>query len=200
MLETAEKAKSAGLKTAMITNGFINPKPLEMLVPYIDAFNVDLKSFEPEFYRKITFSALNPVLENIKYLADNKKHVEITNLVIPDLNDDETEFEQMTAWISENTGRETPFHISKYFPNYKLTKPPTSEAKLSRLQKIAQKYLDYVYLGNSKSETGQNTFCPNCGTLVVERKGYEIGIKNINNNNLCGNCGQRIAILTQAIE
>ncbi len=194
MLKTATLAKEKGLFTAMITNGFINRKPLEQLIPVIDAFNVDLKSFDAEFYRTNTSSVINPVLKNLNYLAENKKHIEITNLVIPDLNDEEMKFEEMTRWIAENTGKETPFHISKYFPNYKLTKPPTSELKLLRLRDIAKKYLDFVYLGNSTSNSGQNTYCSACGSILIERKGYQIWYRNIDNQNLCTHCGHQLKL------
>jgi pyruvate formate lyase activating enzyme len=194
MIETAAKSKESGLFTVMITNGFINPKPLELLIPYIDAFNVDLKSFESGFYRKITFSELNPVLENLKYLSENKKHIEITNLLIPDLNDNKIEFEKMAVWIARNLGKETPFHISKYFPNYKLSKQSTSEKILKEFCEIAVRHLDYVYIGNSSSETGQNTYCPKCGELLIERKGYFVKIENISNKNQCNKCNHQINI------
>ncbi len=191
--DTAVLVHNKGLKNIMVTNGYINPAPLEELLPLIDAFSVDLKAFTETFYRKITKSKLHPVLEALKIIRSHKKHLEITNLVIPGLNDNERDFEQMTDWVSEELGTDTVFHISRYFPAWKLTNPPTPVKTLKRFYDIAAKKLDYVYLGNvSPYETGQDTVCPECGKTVIKRTGYHTEITGLDSNGNCRYCGHHI--------
>ncbi len=148
MYDMAVLAKKRNLKNLMVSNGYISKKPLEELLPYMDAFNIDLKAFNNDFYRKITGSRLQPVLETLKTISKHHKHLEITNLVIPGLNDNEEEFEQMAHWISLELGPQTVLHISRYFPMHKMKKPPTPVKTLEKLQEIANDYLDFVYTGN----------------------------------------------------
>lgn len=147
VFDTAKLAKEQGLKNVLVTNGYINPEPLEDLLPYIDAMNIDLKAMDNEFYKNICKGALNPVLDTIKRARQNC-HIEITNLVIPGLNDTDEQIEKLTDWIFENTGADTPLHFSRYFPRFKLDLPPTQLDTLKRAESIARKKLKYVYLGN----------------------------------------------------
>lgn len=142
----AKKAHQENLINVVVTNGFINPKPLEKLLPYIDAFNIDLKAYNNEFYKNICSGELNPVMKTIQ-LAVKKSHVEVTLLLIEGLNDDLEELEEMFRWLG-SLDKNLPLHISRYFPQYKMTRPKTRVAKLIEVQKIARKYLQYVYLGN----------------------------------------------------
>lgn len=148
MLETAELVHRVGMRNVMVSNGFINQKPLENLLPHIDAFNIDLKAFSDEFYKKLTGARLQPVLQTLKTIKQASRHLEVTFLVIPGLNDDETQAQQMFQWIATNLGPDTPLHISRYFPMYKLQVPATPIKTLNTLQAIALKYLKYCYLGN----------------------------------------------------
>jgi len=147
VLETARLAHEAGLKNVLVTNGFVNKEPLEKLLPYIDALNIDIKSIEDEFYKNTCSGRVGPVLETIK-LASKRAHVELTNLIIPTLNDKDENFEKLTDWIYENIGEDLPLHFSRYFPCYKMTLPPTPKETLFKARDIAQKKLKYVYLGN----------------------------------------------------
>lgn len=148
MYDIALKAKKADLKTMMISNGFIKPEPLKKLLPYINAFNIDLKAFNDDFYHKLTGASLQPVLNSLKTIHEHKKHLEITNLIIPNHNDEAVEFEIMVRWIHNNLGSKTVLHLSRYFPSWKMSTPPTPKDTLYRLKDIAEKKLDYVYLGN----------------------------------------------------
>lgn len=148
MLDTAKEARKNHLKNIVITNGFISPAPLEELLPYIDAFNIDLKAFNDNFYKKLTASHLDPVLQAIMAIAGRNIHLEITNLIIPGYNDNSKEFESMIRWINEQCGADTPLHLSRYFPAYRLQAPATPVETLKKFRKIAQKYLTNVYLGN----------------------------------------------------
>jgi pyruvate formate lyase activating enzyme len=192
MLETAKLAQKEGLKNVMVTNGFINPEPLEELFPFMDAFSVDLKAFTEEFYKTITASRLEPVLNALKMIRKSGRHLEITNLVITDTNDDEKEFTKMVDWIATELGREIVLHISRYFPMFKMDKEATSHSKLKTLFEIADEKLDYVYLGNLRSGEGQNTLCPGCKTEVIERIGYDTRIIGLDGEGRCRNCKQQV--------
>jgi pyruvate formate lyase activating enzyme len=192
MLETAKRANALGLKNVMVTNGFINPEPLNELHQYIDAYSVDLKAFNNDFFIKYTKSKLTPVLDTLVSIAKADKHLEITNLVIPGLNDNSEEFELMVKWIQENLGKETVLHISRYYPTYKLNVKQTAVDKMLELNNIAKSYLDFVYLGNVMLEEGNNTFCSECGELLIKRTGYMIRKHSVNNQGDCLKCGKHI--------
>ncbi len=145
--DTAVMARKAGLLNVLVTNGFVNPEPLEHILPLIDAMNIDLKSFNDEFYRKTCGGSLEPVLQTIKRSV-RACHVELTTLVIPTMNDSEEELKRLVDWIYDNAGAETPLHLSRYFPCYKMNLPPTPLESLKRAEHIAKKKLKYVYLGN----------------------------------------------------
>jgi pyruvate formate lyase activating enzyme len=195
MLDTAGLAKKVGLKNVVVSNGYINPGPLKEALPVLDAFNIDLKGFNDGFYRKHTKTKLEPVLETIRIIAKNKKHLEITNLVITGLNDDKAEFEAMVKWIAENAGKETPLHLSRYFPQYKMDAAPTSVEKLKELYSIAKKHLYHVYLGNVSDSHRSSTFCPNCGKKFLERNRYSVELEP-DFDGRCPNCGTEINFVT----
>jgi pyruvate formate lyase activating enzyme len=147
VLQTAKLAKSAGLKNVLVTNGYVSPEPLCQLLPYIDAMNIDLKSIRDGFYKKVCLGSVGPVLETIRTCAKDC-HIELTNLIIPTLNDTEEELTELVGWIHDNVGELCPLHFSRYFPCYKMTLPPTPLHTLKRAEEIARKKLKYVYLGN----------------------------------------------------
>ncbi len=192
MLEMAISAKEKGLKNVMVTNGFINKDPLNKLNQFIDAYNVDLKAFIDDFYIKYTKSQLEPVKETLINISNAGKHLEITNLVIPGLNDSPEKFEEMVKWIKENTGEKTVLHISRYFPSYKFKEEPTSVEKIFKLYEIAKKHLKYVYLGNLMLSEGSNTYCPECNELIIERSGYNTRLVALNKQGDCSSCGNHI--------
>ena len=192
MIDIAKLAKNVGLRNVMVTNGFINDKPLEELLEYIDAFNVDLKSFRSDFYKKYTHSDLEPVLKTIKSIHKSGRHLELTNLVIPGLNDQPDSFRQMMKWIKNECGELTVLHISRYFPRYKSNFPPTPIDKLNELYHIASEYLHYVYTGNYESDKGKNTVCPACNSKVIERQGYYTNLNGIDSMGNCVFCSEEI--------
>ena len=192
MMEAARLVKLDNRYTAMISNGYINRDPLEMLLKYIDAFNIDLKGFSESFYKHYSKAKLAPVLKTIKRIAKHQKHLEITNLVIPTINDDEDDFAEMCRWIAGELGEETVLHLSRYFPRYELSQYPTPPEVLFNLYDLAKQHLKHVYLGNIATELHSNTFCPNCGKAVVERTYFHINKKGLNTNGKCTNCGASI--------
>lgn len=181
-------------KKVLVTNGFINPEPLADLIQVIDAFNVDLKAFDSEFYKKNTAGNVEPVKHTLKQIKKSGKHLEITNLVIPGQNDNPQTFERMVNWIATELGKDTPLHISKYFPQYKSTIAETPTETLLEFHQIASKYLNFVYLGNLPSTQGQNTYCPNCGAELICRTGYYTILTQLNENQ-CGNCNALINVV-----
>lgn len=146
--ECCKKVKEEGLENVFVTNGYVNKGPFDEILPYIDAMNVDVKSIDEDFYRKYCLGSLAPVLENVKTAKAKGVHIELTNLVIPTLNDSRENFEELTDWVVENLGRDTPLHFSRYFPCYKFSLPPTPVSTLKSAKEIAEKKLEYVYFGN----------------------------------------------------
>ena len=189
MTDLAEQVHLSGMKNIMVSNGFINREPLVRLLELIDAFNIDLKSFSPEFYKKHTKSKLEPVLETIKTIHQSGKHVELTFLVIPGLNDHMDDFNRMLDWIVSETGKSTILHISRYFPNYLMDIPPTPLKVMEGLFNLACKKLDFVYMGNVQGDLGRNTFCPGCNQLLIKRNGYVTLNAGLDAYGKCSNCG-----------
>lgn len=191
MYDISQIIKARGMKNIMVSNGFINPEPLEKLLGVIDAFSIDLKGFTDEFYKKITGSRLEPVKRTLERIAKSERHLEIEYLVIPGHNDDKKEFSEMLEWYVNSLGKDVPLHINRYFPMYKMKEPATPMKTLEELYEMALKKLDYVYLGNVESDLGSDTLCPHCGNLIVKRSGYfseSLGSKN----GKCKKCGMEI--------
>ncbi|TKG88507.1 AmmeMemoRadiSam system radical SAM enzyme [Puteibacter caeruleilacunae] len=188
LIETSKLAKIAGLKNVMISNGYINRKPLLEILETIDAFNIDLKAFNDKFYKKITKSKLQPVLETLKTINAQEKHLEITHLVIPNLNDDPVEFEEMVKWISSELSPWIPLHISRYFPHFEVSYPPTPISTLLSFFEIAKQYLQHVYVGNAQNIEKSDTYCPNCKELLIEREFYNIDTVGLDPNGKCTHC------------
>lgn len=191
--ETARLAAAEGLTNVMVTNGYVNPGPLEEYIRVIDAFNIDLKAFSNEFYRNYTGATLKPVLDSIKAIALSGRHLEITTLIIPGLNDSPEEMKREAEWIAENAGTGVPLHLSRYFPTYRRSTSATPAETILALREIAEEYLDYVYTGNMGSDDGgSNTICPSCKTIAIKRSGYNIKITGLNDYGKCLNCGRQI--------
>ncbi len=195
MYDIARLSHEAGLKNVMVTNGFINPEPLDQLMPYMDAFSVDLKAFTEDFYHKITRAKLEPVKNALKRIRQAGRYLEITNLVIPTLNDEETVFETMCRWIADELGKDVVLHLSRYFPTYKMNIPGTPAQTLIHLRRIALKYLDYVFIGNIALAEGNDTICNRCGQTVITRRGYSTSTLGLDISGKCTNCGNPIAVV-----
>ena len=191
----ARLAAKEGLRNVMVSNGYIMPEPLKQMTGFIDAFNIDLKAFSDAFYRKYTGSALDPVLESVRVIAESGRHLEITTLIIPGLNDSAEEMRREARWIAENAGRGVPLHLSRYFPMYKRGDPATPPETIIKLRETAQEYLDFVYTGNiAGTDGGSDTYCPSCRERVISRSGYNIRVNGLNDAGECKKCGRKIAI------
>ena len=183
-----------------VSNGYFSKELLNTIVDekLIDAINIDLKFFDEKKYKKITGGSLIPVLDSIRFLYENKIHIEITNLVIPDINDTDEDFQKLTSFVA-SVSTEIPLHISRFYPHYKmLSKTPTQLEKLLRAKEIAQNNgLNYVYIGNTDLPKVENTYCPKCNYLLIERKRYRIFVnfELKKNNTFCPICGHNIKII-----
>ncbi|UCB57307.1 MAG: AmmeMemoRadiSam system radical SAM enzyme [Candidatus Omnitrophota bacterium] len=181
MLDTAKLAKEKGLKNVMVTAGYINEEPLRELCKYIDAANVDLKGFDKKYLRKVCGQELEPLLEALKIFKEEGVWLEITNLIVPTLNDDMETIKKMCIWIKDNLGEETPLHFSRFTPMYQLKNLyHTPVATLEKAKQTAEEAgLKYVYIGNVPAHSASNTYCPDCEALLIERIGYTIAHNNI---------------------
>jgi pyruvate formate lyase activating enzyme len=184
------KAHETGIKNVLVTNGYIETKPAAELLPLIDALNVDIKSIEESFYRRKCRGTLAPVLRFCEQALKHGCHLELTNLIVPSLNDSEQQVEMLALWIKEHLGSLIPLHLSAYHPDYQAREESTPVSTLIRAWEICRQHLTYVYIGNVLSSKGQNTQCPGCGNDLVHRQGYAarpVGIRA----GLCAHCGRR---------
>lgn len=191
--DTMSEAKKYGLKNVLVSNGYINEEPFCNIVGDIDAANIDVKSFRDAFYKKYTGGKLAPVLRTVEILVKNKKHVEITNLLITGLNDSDEEISDLVDWVS-SLGEEIPLHFSRYFPCYKMTVRATPFPALEKARKIALKKLKHVYIGNVAELEYNRTYCPQCTEILIERKGYRTEVSGLKDGH-CKKCGYKISTL-----
>ncbi|MBI3008139.1 MAG: AmmeMemoRadiSam system radical SAM enzyme [Candidatus Omnitrophica bacterium] len=192
VFDTAKLAREKGLKNVLVTNGFINKEPLKELLPLIDAMNIDLKFIKDDLYRKYSSGRLEPVLETIR-ISCASCHVEITNLLITDVNDSSENIAGIVDFVS-SVSRSVPLHFSRYFPNYRMDNPPTPIDRLIEAYNIGKKKLDYVYAGNVSIPKGSDTCCPECKEVLIRRNYYRAEILNLKNGQ-CGKCSRPADII-----
>jgi len=190
MVDTSKFARARGIRNIYRSNGSLNSDPIEELSRHIDAANIDLKGFTQEFYSKIPEGYLDVVLENIKRLRKGGVHVEITNLIIPTLNDDPDTLRKMCRWIRDEVGADTPVHFSRFYPLFQLKNlPPTPVRTLEEARAIAREEgLLYAYVGNIPGHEGNHTYCPRDGKVLIRRQGYSI-LENNLKDGACKFCG-----------
>lgn len=193
-LDSARIAREKGIRNVMVSAGYINEGPLRNLAQYIDAANIDLKSFKESIYLKLNAGKLQPVLNTLKILREENVWLEITNLVIPNWTDDFDMIREMCEWLSSNGLQDSPLHFSRFHPMYKLTQlPPTPVATLEKAREIAlESGIRYVYIGNVPGTKASNTTCPKCKKTVVERRGYMITSNQIKEGK-CTFCNEPIS-------
>jgi pyruvate formate lyase activating enzyme len=194
-MDVARVAKKAGLYTVYVTNGYIEEAPLRQIAPYLDAMNVDVKAFHDEFYRTVCRAKLAPVLQTCERVKKLGIHLEVTYLVIPEYNDDASEIKGFCGWVAEKLGLDNPVHFSRFHPDHKMTAAkPTPTSTLLTCHSLAKEAgLQFVYLGNIPHGDYDNTYCPSCKNLLVERFGFSARVTGLNKGK-CAKCGADIPL------
>lgn len=192
--DCARACREAGVKNVLVTAGYVNPRPLADLLPHLDAANVDLKSFSDEVYRAVSHARLSPVLATLEQLRDAGVWVEVTNLVIPGLNDLEPMIRAMCTWLAGHGFADSPLHFSRFFPHHRMQDvPPTPVGTLLRARATARDCgLRHVYIGNVDLPGAEDTCCPSCGTVLLRRSGYHVE-PQCRFSGRCPACGELIA-------
>ncbi len=193
MLDCAKQGRKHGVGSVMITNGYINREPMLNLLPHLSAVKIDLKGFTDKFYRTYCNGTLQPVLDCIKLVHSKGKWLEIVYLVVPGINHDPALIRRMSQWLVQNVGPDVPLHFTRFYPHYQLKHlPPTPVKTLEMCRDIARKAgLRFVYIGNVPGHRYENTYCPGCGRVLIERFGFQIRQMNIRHGR-CRFCGRRI--------
>lgn len=196
ILDVAALARDAGIKIALVTNGYATPAALDLLVPVVDAANVDIKAMDDAFYKHVCKAqGVGPVLHCVKRFHDAGKAIEVTNLIIPGHNDTPAAIERLCKWCMDELDAGVPVHFSAYRPMYQMKAPATPVATLVAARDIARSTgLKHVYIGNAFVEGGEDTTCPECGAIVVARRGYSITRVALDDQNRCKQCGARLRI------
>jgi len=194
-LDTMMLAKKNKLRNTWVSNGYMSPECIEVVAPYLDAANIDLKSFSDKFYRTNCGGTLSPVLNSLKILKEKKVWLEITTLIIPGLNDDMKMLQEMANFIKNELGTEIPWHISQFYPAYKLPRlHPTPVETITKICEMGYKTgLKYVYAGNIPGAYYEDTYCPKCRQLMIDRELYSV--MRFDKNGLCRNCGENLNLI-----
>lgn len=192
--DIARDARRLGLRSVLISCGFMMEDPLAEMCDALDAIKIDLKGFSRDFYRNVCGAELEPVLRSIRQVAKSGTHLEIVNLVVPTLNDSDAMLNDLADWVVNEAGPDVPVHFTRFHPDFQMRNlPPTPVATLERAREIAiGKGIRYAFVGNVPDHPGNNTFCPKCGKAVIERKGFFI-LKNHMTGGVCGYCGEPLA-------
>lgn len=193
ILDSARLAREAGLLTVLVTSGMINPEPLRELLKWTDAYRLDIKGFTEDFYHRLTGArVLAQVLENAVAAYRAGTHIEVVTNIIPNWNDADEELRDLSRWIIDNLSADVPWHVTRYYPSYRLQEPPTPIKTLERAREIGMREgLNYVYIGNVAGHPGEETLCPACGKLLIDRSGYRVDVVRIKSGK-CVFCGHEI--------
>ena len=191
--DTSRLAKQSGLRNVLVTAAYCNTKPWKHLLEVTDAARIDFKGITEDFYRRVCSGTLAPVQQSLIDAVAVGVHVEVINLIIPTLNDKPDEIRRLARWVKTNLGSDIPLHFSRFFPHYKMQHlPPTPLDTLDTARQIAlEEGLYYVYIGNIRSQQGENTYCPGCHKLLIERQDYVV-LQNVLKDGCCPDCGKKI--------
>jgi pyruvate formate lyase activating enzyme len=194
LTDIARAARKSGIRTVLVSCGFMNEAPLKEMIEVLDGIKIDLKGFSSEFYHDVSGAELAPVLRSIKQVATAGRHLEIVNLVVPTLNDSPKKLTELSKWVAGELGPDVPVHFTRFHPDYQLQNlPPTPVATLERAREAAMKQgIHYAYVGNVPGHPGNNTYCPSCGKICIERSSFFV-VSVTMKNGKCSSCGTRIA-------
>lgn len=193
ILETCKLAHKESIRNVIVSAGYINPQPLRELIPYVDAFNIDLKSINKDVYRKLCKVKLKHILTTLEIIRDSECWLEITNLIIPGYSDSFEDIQSLCRWLEKNNFENVPLHFSRFYPHHELSHiNPTPYKTLLEAKEIASMCgIEHIYIGNVRNTGDENTFCPNCRELLIERDGFSI-TKNLLQKNKCFRCKKNI--------
>ena len=200
-IDVAKACREKGIKSVAVTAGYVTEEPRKEFYQYMDAANVDLKSFNEDFYFKLTGGHLQPVLDTLKYIKhETDVWLEVTTLLIPGHNDSDKEIDELTQWVASELGPDVPLHFSAFHPDYKMMDvPPTPVETLVRAREIAiRNGLRYAYTGNVHNREGDSTYCHNCGELLIGRDWYQLTDWNLDEHGACKFCGTPCAGVFEA--
>lgn len=192
--DSARLLKDADMRVVLVTNGYIEPEPLEELLPFVDAANVDLKSLDDTFYRELCGGQLDPVLEALRRFG-TECHLEVTKLLVTGHTDPVDDAVAVAQWLSQEVGRHVPLHLSRYFPQHQWQSPETPMEVLDAAHEGASEHLDFVYIGNARRPKASDTHCPGCGETVIERSALGARITGLTDADACASCHTPIAIV-----
>jgi len=196
--DTAMLARQVGFFNTFVTNGYMTPEAVKTIAPYLDAATVDFKGGgDPDFYKSFSsVPSVEPIFEALKEMRRNGIHIEITNLVVPKTGDSVERVKQLATWIRDAIGKDTPFHLLRFHPDYQLTTTTATPVEMLEKTYVAAKDagLNYVYIGNVPGHPCENTYCPSCNELVIKRYSFEITKWNLTKDMRCPVCGHEIPI------
>jgi pyruvate formate lyase activating enzyme len=193
LTDIARAGRTRGLRSVLVSCGFMNEAPLTEMCEVLDAIKIDLKGFSPDFYRQVCSAELAPVLRSIKQVAASGTHLELVNLVVPTLNDSETMLTGLAKWVMGEIGPDVPIHFTRFHPDYQLLNlPPTPISTLERAREIAMNEgIHYAFVGNVPGHPGNHSYCPRCGTMVIERQGFFVSSVRLDEGR-CPKCKEPI--------
>lgn len=196
--DSAKLAHDDGLFNTFVTNGYLTPEAVKVISPFLDAATVDFKGAgNPEFYKNLmSVPSIEPIYDCLKEMKKYGIHVEVTNLIVPKYGDSEEQLKKLAKWVMDNLGEDTPFHLLRFRPDFDLIDvPPTSVQTIEKAGELVKEVgLKYVYAGNIPGHEGENTYCPKCHELLIERYGFSISKWNMKPDNTCPKCGEAIAV------
>lgn len=194
LIDIAQLARQQGVRSVLVSCGYMNEAPLADMCACLDAIKIDLKGFSPQFYRRVCDAELEPVLRSIKQIGRSGVHQELVNLVVPTLNDSQAMLEDLCRWVAGELGCDVPVHFTRFHPDFQLLHlPPTPVATLEQARELAAKHgLRYAYVGNVPGHPGDHTYCPACGEVVIRRRGFLVEANRLQEGK-CGQCGAAIA-------
>ncbi len=194
MIDSAKAARRKGIYNIMVTGGKINPNPLNELSKHVEIANVDLKGFDNKYLNEVCAQDLDNILETLSIMKKNGMWIEVTNLIVPTLNDNMNDIRKMVRWIKDNLGKDVPLHFSRFWPQYKLRSLyPTPVETIKKAREIAlEEGLNFVYMGNVPGEGGEDTYCPHCKKAAIKRMGYLVLENNVSESGKCKFCGGSI--------
>lgn len=186
--DAAALAHAAGLSVVLKTAGFVNPEPLQRLLEWADALNIDVKAFREEFYRSVCGGGLEPVRRTVEAAVRAGRHVEVSALVVPGRNDEPSEMDELASWLAGLDPR-IPLHLPRFYPNWRLDGQPAGEDALEALRRVASRHLPYVYVGGTWQAGHTATLCPGCGQSLVQRDGFRVRATGLSGR-CCSGCGR----------